>query len=130
MTNTKEDTPGLISIPPHHECAARALKHILELFHQHAPDLGDREAETAMTPEAGPDGQARLMTQAQLLDAVFHRLALDSFSAKTYNGQPIPGYKNLDCLNMALRAQKQCRATIETLGRYAQKKDERTGKET
>ncbi|KIG04891.1 hypothetical protein BurMR1_3702 [Burkholderia sp. MR1] len=58
----------------------------------------------------GPEGM--LVAQAATLDAIFHRLARQA-SAHITNGQPTAADIYL---RQALRAQNQCRATLQTLG--------------
>jgi len=62
----------------------------------------------------GPDDDI-LFYQAQVLDALFHRLAVSALTAPTWNKGNNPDYLDDSRVFLALRAQKQCRVTLETL---------------
>lgn len=61
------------------------------------------------------EGAGMMFTQSQVLDALFHRLTLKAMSGVDDKGAPIPNYVEEEVLDLALKAQKQCRVTMEAL---------------
>lgn len=65
------------------------------------------------------DGEGRdtLFMQAQLLDALFYRLTAKALTATDGAGAPVADYVNDARIDLALRAQRQCRTTFDSLHR-------------
>ncbi len=61
------------------------------------------------------EGAGMMFTQSQVLDALFHRLTLKAMSGVDDKGAPISNYVEEEVLDLALKAQKQCRVTVEAL---------------
>ena len=64
--------------------------------------------------ESGADCTGMLYTQARVLDALFKRIVMRDIHSNYKFEDGVPRLKD-DQINFALRAQKQCRATIEAL---------------
>ena len=62
-----------------------------------------------------PDGQDILYAQAEALDALFIRILNRATAKKNSKGEDIPNYLHTEFINMALRTQRHCRKTIETV---------------
>ena len=52
------------------------------------------------------DGEAMMFYQSQVLDALFHRLAGEASQN---------GYTHRECVDLALRLQRQCRSNIDSV---------------
>lgn len=56
-----------------------------------------------------------LARQAQVLDALFHRLVVKALTSPYKGRADDPAYVDNDRLDLALRAQRQCRNTVGTI---------------
>lgn len=68
-----------------------------------------------MAYHRGDDGQDILHAQAEALDALFVRVMNMATHATDRNGKMVENYLNSDYLDFALRTQRHCRKTIESL---------------
>ncbi len=78
--------------------------------------------EDSLVPDA--DQSAMLARQAQLLDALFYRLLVKGLTSPRWSMGDGTDYVDDDRVNLALRSQKQCRSTVETLAADNIKNDE------
>jgi hypothetical protein len=102
-----------------HPCAASAhtIRAVMAEHYGHIPDLtlealaDDLETQCNRVSQGNLERpEAMLMSQAQTLDAVFQHLTQRAYD----NLRDIDSAERV--LRLALRAQNQCRATLETLG--------------
>jgi hypothetical protein len=115
MTNTHDTTPTHpLPAHPNTRHAAHSLKAIGQVISQNltANDMLEMLRASLATDASGA---AMLFTQAQVLDALFHRLTMKALSGADEAGQPLPDYVHEGQVHLALRTQKQCRSTVEAL---------------
>lgn len=120
--NNRHMSPSPTTAPQAPEQPRLAVKPIpLEDMPLHIGDLlpGLRAAmESARMAyhHGGADGQDILQAQAEALDALFVRV-LDraTYAEGISSGKPIKDYLSADYINLALRTQRHCRKTIESL---------------
>jgi hypothetical protein len=80
------------------------------------PGLRDAMYNARMAYHRGdPNGQDILYAQAEALDALFVRILDRATAKKNSKGEDIPNYLHTEFINMALRTQRHCRKTIETV---------------
>lgn len=70
------------------------------------------------------EGAGMMFAQSRVLDMLFHRLTLKAMSGVDDKGDPIKNYVEQETLHLALRAQKQCRTTVEALVMARNRQDE------
>lgn len=116
MTNPHENTPTTLPLPAHPNTthAAHSLQAIGQVISQTltAGDMLDMLRSALATDKKGT---AMLFTQAQVLDALFHRLTMKALSGTDDKGQPLRDYVHEGQIHLALRTQKQCRTTVEAM---------------
>ncbi len=72
-----------------------------------------------------PEGEAMLLTQAQILDQLFHRLTINAMTAAENDETPVKHYVHDKRVHLLLRLQKQCRATLDSLRQIRDNYDDR-----
>lgn len=118
MTNDPQNpTPDhmLDHMPDHmHELAAQSLRACFFPFNPDMPLSAVKDAlESARDQDK--DGQTLLDTQTRVLDSLFHRLITRALNpTRNMDGTP-QNYVNGEYMDLALRAQKQCRTTLDAL---------------
>jgi hypothetical protein len=119
----KPESPSALPAHPHTTQAAHGMAAIGQMFARDltAQDMLD-SLRVALSQDG--DGEAMLFNQAQVLDTLFHRLTVNALSGVDDDGQPVPDYVDIERVNLLLRAQKQCRTTIEVRNALRRKKAE------
>lgn len=102
---------------PRHPNAGRAAASLAEICRVYAKELtaADMLDTLRSALKNDSDGQAMLFSQAQVLDTLFHRLTIRAMSGTDGQGEPIHDYVNEETTKLALRAQKLCRTTVESM---------------
>lgn len=110
---TQERTLARLSLRPEVTAAATSIEYQRGLFEGQSLDDVVRELETQCAAVQRGDlsrPEALLTAQAHTLDAIFNKLA--RLAAANLNEYPVWGDRYL---RLAMKAQTQCRATLETL---------------
>ena len=117
-TEASESTPPYPNTPMAQHSMEAIAKHVSEELT--AKDMLD-VLQSALRVD--PDGVGMMYTQTPILDQLFHRLTINAMSAADKDGNPVKHYVNDKRIDLLLRMQKQCRATVEALNTIRARKE-------
>jgi len=126
LTHIPHTTSNSLTLTPEHPPPADPS---VQLMHALTAPFSDGDdstidavtAQLAGALKTGGDQSDLLKKQALVLDALFHRL-LGKSTATLSSTDTHKGYVNQDMLTLALRSQRECRHTVNTLSAVERRK--------